>query len=113
MSGILDQITPGCILLCNESFASTNEREGSEIARQIVRALLARDIKVLFVTHLFDLAQRFHLEQAESALFLRAERQADGGRTFRLAEGEPLPTSHGEDVYRRIFGAGLDTAPAC
>ncbi len=112
MSGIVDQITPGCILLCNESFASTNEREGSQIARQIVRALLARDIKVLFVTHLFDLAQRLDLEGMETALFLRAERQADGRRTFRVAVGEPLPTSHGEDVYRRIFGADLDSAPA-
>lgn len=56
MSRIIDQITPGCLLLCNESFASTNEREGSQIARQIIRALLARGIKMLFVTHLFDLA---------------------------------------------------------
>lgn len=112
MSSIVDQVSPGCILLCNESFASTNEREGSEIARQIVRALLARGIKVLYVTHLFDLAHRFYLEQDTTALFLRAERRADGGRTFRVAEGEPLPTSYGEDVYRRIFGAGLDSAPA-
>ena len=112
MSSIVDQVTPGCILLCNESFASTNEREGSEIARQIVRALLTRGIRVYFVTHLFDLAHRFYLEQDKTALFLRAERQADGGRTFRVAEGEPLPTSYGEDVYRRIFGAASGSAPA-
>ena len=31
MSEIADQITPHCLVLCNESFASTNEREGSEI----------------------------------------------------------------------------------
>lgn len=97
-------------MLCNESFASTNEREGAQIARQIVRALLACDIRVFFVTHLFDLAHRFYAEAMESALFLRAERRADGDRTFRVLEGEPLPTSHGEDVYRRIFGAGLDSA---
>jgi hypothetical protein len=112
MSGVVDQITPGAVVLCNESFASTNEREGSEIARQIVRALLARGVKVFFVTHLFDLAHGFYLEQAETVLFLRAQRQAGGGRTFQLAEGEPLPTSYGEDVYRRIFGADLDSAPA-
>ncbi len=112
MSGIVDHITPGCILLCNESFASTNEREGSQIARQIVRAMLARDIRVLFVTHLYDLAHRLHAERMENALFLRAERHADGQRTFRVTEGQPLPTSHGEDVYRRIFGADLDRAAA-
>jgi DNA mismatch repair ATPase MutS len=112
MSGIIDQITPGCVLLCNESFASTNEREGSEIARQIMRALLARGIRVLFVTHLFDLANGFHVEGSQTALFLRAERRPDGQRTFRVIEGEPLPTSHGEDLYRRIFSADLDHAAA-
>jgi hypothetical protein len=111
MSGIIDHITPGCLLLCNESFASTNEREGSEIASQIIRALLARGIRVLYVTHLFDLAQRFHIQRVETALFLRAERQPDGHRTFRMVMGEPLPTSHGEDVYQRIFGLGRAPAP--
>ena len=103
MSGIIDRITAGGLLLCNESFASTNEREGAEIASQIVQALLDRGIKVLFVTHLFELAHRFHREGAAGSLFLRAQRRPDGARTFRLAEGEPLPTSHGEDVYQRIF----------
>ncbi len=32
MSVIAGQIKAGCLLLCNESFASTNEREGSEIS---------------------------------------------------------------------------------
>ena len=50
MSEIADRITSGSLILFNESFASTNEREGSEIARQIVNALLDSDIRVLFVT---------------------------------------------------------------
>jgi len=104
MSSIVDDMTPNGIVLLNESFASTNEREGSEIARQIVRALLETGIKVVYVTHLFDLAQWFSLAKTDSALFLRAERLADGRRTFRLVEGEPLPTSYGEDLYRRLFG---------
>ena len=45
MSTIVDAIVPGSIVLLNESFASTNEREGSEIATQIVRALLKRESK--------------------------------------------------------------------
>ena len=67
--------------------------------------MLARQIKVLFVTHMYDLAHSFYARQLGSALFLRAERQPDGQRTFRLTEGEPLPTSYGEDSYLRIFGA--------
>ncbi len=104
MSEVIDQIRPHSVLLCNESFASTNEREGSEIARQVVRALLDKRIRVFFVTHMYDLAHSVHAQGLENALFLRAERQPDGRRTFRLLQGEPLPTSYGQDSYQRIFG---------
>jgi hypothetical protein len=36
-------------------------------------------------------------------LFLRAERQSDGVRTYKLLEGEPLQTSFGDDLYQSIF----------
>ena len=111
MSQIADQIAPHAILLCNESFASTNEREGSEIARQVIRAMLDKQIKVFFVTHMYELAHGFYQQQPGTALFLRAEREPDGRRTFKLLEGRPLPTSYGEDSYRRIFGPA-GTAPA-
>jgi hypothetical protein len=110
MSGLADQITAGGLLLCNESFASTNEREGSEIARQVIRALTEAGIRVVFVTHLYDLAARCYAENAGTALFLRAERQPDGHRTFRLLEGEPLPTSYGQDLYEQVFGTAPETA---
>ncbi len=112
MSVIADQITPRSLLLCNESFASTNEREGSEIARQVVRAMLEKRIKVFFVTHMYDLAHGFHAQHRPAALFLRAERQPDGGRTFRMVEAEPLPTSFGKDSFRRIFGEAAAAATA-
>lgn len=103
MSAIVDALRPDSMVLFNESFAATNEHEGSEIARQITRALLERRIKMLFVTHLFEFARGFFEEEAENALFLRAERKADGERTFRLVERDPLSTSYGPDLYRRVF----------
>jgi DNA mismatch repair ATPase MutS len=103
MSTIVDAVEPDSLVLLNESFASTNEREGSEIGRQLVRALLESGVKVAYVTHLFDLAAGLRDEHDGRGLFLRAERLEDGRRTFRIVEGPPLPTSHGEDVYRRIF----------
>ena len=103
MSAIADAIRPGCVLLCNESFASTNEREGSEIARQVVRALLEKGIRVVFVTHLYDLAHGFESE-GDRVCFLRAERGDDGTRTFKVRPGPPLSTSFGEDTYRHVFG---------
>ena len=38
-----------------------------------------------------------------NAIFLRADREADGTRTYKLSIGEPLQTSYGEDLYKRIF----------
>src|SRR6266496_1377553 len=98
MSDIVDTITSNSIVLFNESFAATNEREGSEIARQIITALLEKGIKVFFVTHLYQCAHGFYNNKLANAIFLRAERRTDGTRTFKLTEGEPLQTSYGEDL---------------
>jgi DNA mismatch repair ATPase MutS len=106
MSEIVNAARPGSMVLANESFASTNEREGSEIARQIVRALTESGVRVLYVTHLYDLAHSFFVQNLDSALFLRAEREEDARRTFKVVEAEPLPTSYGEDLYKQIFGQG-------
>jgi DNA mismatch repair ATPase MutS len=105
-SEIVDKIAPDAVLLFNESFSATNEREGSEIARQIISALLEKRIKICFVTHLYDFAHGVYDKNTGSSIFLRAERQADGGRTFKLIEAEPLQTAYGEDLYNEIFGAG-------
>lgn len=104
LSDIADSIHSGAMMLFNESFAATNEREGSEVARQIVEALLERDIGVIFVTHLHRFAHQMFIEGRPYAMFLRAPRLADGTRTFKLVEGEPLATSYGADLYRQVFG---------
>ncbi|MGA7814847.1 MutS-related protein [Caballeronia sp.] len=103
MSEIVDHIREHSLVLCNESFAATNEREGSEIARQIIVALLQKRVKIVFVTHLYALAHGLHEERTQGMMFLRAQRRVDGERTFKLTEAEPLETSYGEDLYRRIF----------
>jgi DNA mismatch repair ATPase MutS len=103
MSEIVDHLTPNSLMLFNESFAATNDREGSEIANQIVSALLNKHIKVFFVTHLYEFAHRFFNQAKGHATFLRAERKVDRARPFKLVEGEPLQTSYGEDLYEEIF----------
>lgn len=103
MSKIVDLIKPHSLLLFNESFAATNEREGSEIARQITSALLEKNVKVFFVTHMYELAHTFYEKQKEDTLFLRAERKTGGKRTYKLLAGKPLPTSFGEDVFKIVF----------
>ncbi len=111
LSAIADHLAPDALVLFNESFAATNEREGSEIARQVVSALLEKRIKILFVTHLYEFAHGLAAKGLAEALFLRAERRADGVRTFRLVEGEPLETSYGEDLFREVFAGEAEPAP--
>jgi DNA mismatch repair ATPase MutS len=115
VSAIVDHLAPHSLVLFNEAFQSTNEREGSEIGRQIVEALLESRIKVFFVTHMYDLAGGFHGRNMRNAVFLRAERQDDGTRTLKVLPAAPLPTSYGKDLYEQIFAtAATDlTSSSC
>jgi hypothetical protein len=103
-ASIVDGLQKNGLVLFNESFASTNEREGSEVARQITQALVESHIQVVFVTHLVTFANQWQDSAAPWVQCLRAERRDDGVRTFKIVEGAPLSTSFGRDVYRKIFG---------
>ena len=108
MSEIVNHIKPCSLLLFSESFAATNEREGSEIARQIVCALLDKGMKVFYVTHLHEFARNFYERHGSRSVFLRPERLQDGTRTFKLVEAPPLETSYAEDLYLKVFVVGAE-----
>jgi DNA mismatch repair ATPase MutS len=74
-SAIVDHLSADCMVLFNESFQSTNEREGSEIGCQIVQALLESRVKVFFVTHMYALASSLSDKNIRNTMFLRAERR--------------------------------------
>ena len=108
MSGIVDHVGEGSLVLLNESFATTTEKEGSVIAYDIIRALRESGVKVLTVTHLLSFAKRMHEEtegKTDSGVqFLSAERKEDGRRTFRMIPHAPELTSFGLDLYEEIVG---------
>jgi len=110
MSAIVDLVRPNGLVLLNESFAATNEREGSEVAREVVGALLDVGVKVFYVTHLYEFSRRMQEQHMTDVLCLRAERLPDGRRTFKIKEGEPLETSYGGDLYARIFATESNIA---
>jgi hypothetical protein len=103
MSDIVEHVGEDSVALFNEAFAATNEREGSEIARQVMTALFDSGVRVLCVTHMYELARGFFEQDCGRGLFLCAGRQTDGVRTFKLTPGAPLATSYGEDLYETIF----------
>ena len=101
MSKIADNLESGSLMLFNESFAATNEREGSEIIRQITQALIENEIEVFSVTHLYTYAVSFR--DNKETQFLRAQRLDSGERSFKIVPGEPLQTAFGEDLYQKIL----------
>lgn len=106
MSRIVDNLGGRSMVLLNESFASTTEKEGSVIAYDIVKALKEAGVKVLTVTHLLSFAQRMYDEREEDSdvEFLSAQRMEDGRRTFRMTLHAPELTSFGLDLYEEIIG---------
>ncbi|TYT24058.1 DNA mismatch repair protein MutS [Dictyoglomus thermophilum] len=104
LSRIVNDIQINSLLLLNESFSSTNEQEGSEIAIEVIDALTENNIEVFYVTHLYEFAKYYFEKNQNNTMFLRAERKEDGKRTYRILEGEPLPTGFAKDLYKSIFG---------
>lgn len=102
MSEMADHLEDGALMLFNESFAASNEREGSEICRQITQALVENGVEVFSVTHLYTYAAAFLGDK--DTQYLRAQRLENGERTFKIMPGEPLQTAFGEDLYQKIFG---------
>ena len=103
MNRILMSVTPNSLLLMNESFATTTEREGAKIAQDVVDALYENGTTIIMVTHLFEFTKTMFARKLEKAMFLSAERLADGTRTFLIFEREPERTSYGLDLYDDII----------
>lgn len=104
MEQIVAVIGPGDLLLCNESFASANEAEGSQIIMEVTSALVHAGVQVRSVTHMYDFARAAAEDTSLTTLFPRAPRADTGRRSFLLEAGPPLPTSYGLDLYDQLFG---------
>lgn len=104
MSGIISQLSADSLVLLNESFASTTEKEGSQIAYNVIRPLYEKKIEVMMVTHLHEFARKMYNEQLEGTEFLVAERKENGDRTFHMLRGKPHYSSYGTDLYEYMIG---------
>lgn len=104
LSDMIEYICGGDMIFFNESFSSTNEKEGTDLAIPITNALLSQGIRIFYVTHFYTYTHYYHQEQGESCMLLKAQRNTDTSRSFRLEEGVPDVTSYASDIYNRIFG---------
>lgn len=107
MSRLIDRLTPNALVLLDESFSSTNEIEGSQIARDLVDSLVTAGIRTCFVTHLYTLSHGLAHEHDPRHLFLRAQREGHQSLPHRLVPGEPEPTSYAIDQFQQVFAEPL------
>lgn len=103
MDGIVRTVTKNSMVLLNESFATTTEKEGSMIAMDLVKAFYEAGIKICMVTHLLQFANDMYQLHPVHAMFLSAERKENGERTFKILEHAPSATSFGLDLYDEII----------
>ncbi|MBR3507240.1 MAG: hypothetical protein IKO03_00425 [Lachnospiraceae bacterium] len=106
MNQIIEHLGERPLILLNESFATTTEKEGSVIAYDIIKALNEIGVKILTVTHLLSFARKMYQECQErpdsDIEFLSAERLQGGVRTFKMIQHAPELTSFGLDLYEEI-----------
>ena len=106
LNRVVPYVKPRSLILYNESFASTNEREGSELCYGITRALMESEVEQIHVTHLFTFANRIYEEGWDQSYFLRAVRKDNGERSYKMVEGRPTQSAFGKDLYLRIWKSG-------
>ena len=100
---MLPSLKKNSLILLNESFQSTSEHEGSKIGFEIISALIDSGIRVILVTHMYDLSMLIKDKYKDDVYFLRAERSESGQRSYHLTEHEALRTSFGLDLYHAIW----------
>lgn len=103
MAQIVDRLTPDSMVLLNESFATTTEKEGSVIADELTDAILKTKVRMFSVTHLLEYAHSCYNKAYDKVLFLSAERRPDGSRSYKIKINPPEDTSYGLDLYDAII----------
>ncbi|MHB0874743.1 MAG: MutS-related protein [Anaerolineae bacterium] len=114
LSAVFSEASDRSLVLLNESLASTSPGESLYLAREVLAALRLLGARVVFATHLHELAA----DMAEVDSYAPAEPptvslvagvrppdehggRADLGRTYRIAPGPPQGKSYAEEIAHR------------
>ena len=106
----MPQIAGNALVLFNESFATTTESEGFEIASDILRALSEAEEppKIFFVTHNYPLLKKRRevskllANGAEIKNLIVREGENPADRTYKIVEGEPQENINTMDFFEKL-----------
>ena len=107
---IFSKSTGRSIVLLNETFSTTSFEEGYYIARDSVKALLAKGVRTIYNTHMHKLGEDADALTRESSsagaasLVMRTE---EGKRSFKVALAQPEGSSYARDIAEK-YGVTYD-----
>jgi len=124
LSSIFQRATRHSLVLLNESLSSTAAGESLYLARDVVRILMLMGARVIFATHLHELAAGVDALNAETAgdsrvASLVASLVSEGGngtgdeiqRTYRVVPSPPMGYSYAQEIARR-YGISFEQLEA-
>ena len=103
--------TSSSLLLLNETFSTTSFEEGYYIAKDSVRAILARKIRTIYNTHMHKIAR--DIDELNSSVDSKAKAaslivKTDGGkRSFEIVVAKPEGQSYTNDIASK-YGVTYD-----
>jgi hypothetical protein len=105
---LFTQSTSKSLLLLNETFSTTSFEEGYYIARDSVKALLAKGVRTIYNTHMHklgeDAEELSHDGAGAASLIMRTE---EGKRSFKVALSQPEGSSYAKDIAEK-YGVTFD-----
>ena len=119
LSDIFETITPGSMVLLNESLSSTSASESLYMAQDIVRALRLFGVRAMYATHLHELAESVDVMNREVSgdslivsLVAEVDLQAEAKdelipRTYKIKPGPPTGHSYAKGIAMR-YGVSFE-----
>ena len=107
---MFSQSTSKSLLLLNETFSTTSYEEGYYIARDSVKALLAKAVRTIYNTHIHKLgedAEEFTRESSGAGAASLVMRTEDGKRSFKVVLTKPEGSSYARDIAEK-YGVTYD-----
>ena len=101
---IYAECTSDSLLLLNETFSTTSFEEGYYIARDSVRALMKKDVRTIFNTHMHKLASdadEMNKDGNSSMVSSLIMRSDEGKRSFKVEIALPEGSSYARDIAEK------------
>ena len=99
-----DAATKKSLMLLNETFSTTSFEEGYYIAKDSVRAILAKGIRTIYNTHMHKLVfdiEDMNEEQTSGKAFSLVIHNEGAQRSYKVEIAPPVGKSYASDIAKK------------